>query len=337
MPDRYENCSIKTPAVAGRCISGKGECMMKNYWKNGIMGVVVGDALGCPGQFESREEVAEHPVTGMRGMGTFDLPAGSWTDDSSLTLALLESLKRKGCVDYKDIMENFLKWLEEGEFTPYGYSYDIGQGTMSAICSYRRSHKPHKCGSDDERNNGNGSLMRILPACLYCYEQGLDDREAIGIIHRVGGLTHAHIRANIACGLYYFMAKEILDAKEGTLKELLQAGLDHGFAFYQEFLVDRDNLEYYHRLRDLTSFAGESVDRIRSSGYVVDTLEAAVWCLLQTDTFETALLKAVNLGYDTDTVGAVAGGLAGLYYGYDAIPAAWLAAIKRRDWIEAML
>jgi hypothetical protein len=98
-----------------------------NKWKSGIMGVVIGDALGCPVQFESREEVSKHPVTGMRGFGTFNLPAGSWTDDSSLTLALLESIRRTGTIDYKDIMDNFVKWLDDGAFTPYGYAYDIGR------------------------------------------------------------------------------------------------------------------------------------------------------------------------------------------------------------------
>ena len=138
-----------------------------NIWLNGIMGVVVGDALGCPVQFESREEVARHPVTGMRGYGTFNLPEGSWTDDSSLTIALLESIRRVGKIDLDDIMENFMKWLYDGEFTPYGESYDIGRGTMQAINRYKKNRKAKKCGGDEEWNNGNGSLMRIMPACLY--------------------------------------------------------------------------------------------------------------------------------------------------------------------------
>ena len=309
---------------------------MKNIWKSGIMGVIVGDALGCPVQFEAREEVARHPVTGMRGFGTFNLPAGSWTDDSSLTLALLDSIRRTDTIDYTDIMDNFVKWLDDGEFTPYGYSYDIGRGTMNAIRKYKREHKPHKAGNYDERNNGNGSLMRIMPAVLYCIEHGLSTNKAIDIIHKVGSLTHAHIRANIACGLYYFMANEILSG-EGTLVDRMQTGLDKGFSFYEKYLSDHENLEYYDRLRDLNDFAALTEDKIRGSGYVVDALEAAVWSLVNTDSFESALLKAVNLGEDTDTVGAIAGGLAGLYYGYDAIPADWLAVLQRRDWIEEML
>ena len=322
-----------------------------NIWLNGIMGVVVGDALGCPVQFESRKEVARHPVTGMRGYGTFNLPEGSLTDDSSMTIALLESIRRVGSIDLDDIMGNFMKWLYDGEFTPYGYSFDVGRGTMQAINRYKKNHKAKKCGGDEDWNNGNGSLMRILPACIYCCQKqsvgdiggdskadskgGLSDQDAIGIIHSVGGLTHAHIRSNIACGLYYFMVKQILTG-DGSLKDRLQAGISQGFSFYDSYLSDKENLHYYDRLQDLSSFSTVPADKIKSSGYVVDTLEAAVWSLITTDHFDQVLLKAVNLGEDTDTVAAIAGGLAGLYYGYDAIPADWLSAIKRRDWIEEM-
>ena len=306
-----------------------------NIWKSGIMGVVIGDALGCPVQFESREEVAKHLVTGMRGFGTFNLPAGSWTDDSSLTLALLESIRRTGGIDYKDIMDNFVNWLDDGAFTPYGYAYDIGRGTMSAIHRYKRYHKPLKAGNIDERSNGNGSLMRIMPAVLYCCDHALPADEAIDIIHKVGSLTHAHIRSNIACGLYCFIASAIVN-EEGTLTKRLRTGLEKGFAFYETYLADHENLECYDRLRDPDSFGALPEDTIRSTGYVVDTLEAAVWSLVNADNFADALLKAVNLGYDTDTVGAVCGGLAGLYYGYDAIPEEWLSALQRREWIESL-
>lgn len=159
------------------------------------------------------------------------------------------------------------------------------------------------------------------------------DRDAIAAIHSVGSLTHAHIRSNIACGLYFFMVKRILIG-EGSLQERMQEGLTEGFTFYESYLADKENLHYYDRLRDLDSFKSLPTDKIRSTGYVVDSLEAAVWSLIITDSFGRALLKAVNLGDDTDTVGAIAGGLAGLYYGYDSIPKDWLSAIKRREWIE---
>ena len=329
---------------------------MRNIWLDGIMGVITGDALGCPVRFETREEVARHPVTGMRGKGTFNLPAGSWTDDGSLTVALLESIGRKKEIDLDDIMGNFMKWLYEGEFTPYGQSFDIGRGTMQSIGRYRQKRNPRTCGGDSDRDNGNGSLMRIMPACLYCSilrrraASGADgmkdepdtsgnnsftDVDAVSVIHSVGSLTHAHIRANIACGLYYFMTYEILYG-EGDLRSRMQKGLDRGFAHYETHLADTENVHFYHRLRDLDAFAALPVGKIRSTGYVVDSLEAAVWCLLNTDSLEKALLAAANLGDDTDTVAAIAGGLAGLWYGYDAIPEDWLAVIQRREWIEKL-
>ena len=306
---------------------------MRNIWKEGIFGVVTGDALGCPVQFECREIVASHPVTGMRGHGTFNLPAGSWTDDSSLTLALLDSICTNGKMDLKHIMDNFVEWLDNGVFTPYGYSYDIGGGTLNAITAYKRSGNPFTCGGTDVWNNGNGSLMRIMPACLYCCEKGMDEDEAIRAIHAVGSLTHGHIRANIACGLYYFMIREVLEG-EGGLTERMQKGLDRGFAYYERTLPDLENLKYYDRIRDLGKFAEVPAEEIRSSGYVVDTLEAVVWALITTGSFEEALLKVVNLGDDSDTTGAIAGGIAALFYGFDAIPPAWIGEIQRREWIE---
>lgn len=307
-----------------------------NIWLNGIMGVVVGDALGCPVQFLSRDEIIERgPVAGMEGYGTYNMPEGTWTDDSSLTLALLASLKEKQNVDLADIMDRFVDWLEHDEYTPAGMSFDIGTGTMLSIQRYEKDGDVYTCGGRSERDNGNGSLMRIMPACLYAYENGMTDDEVVNMLNEVSGLTHNHLRAKIACGLYYFCVKEII-AGTGTLKERLQKGLDKGFSYYKEDITNMTQLAYYGRLRDLDAFAAVSIDSIKSTGYVVDTIEAAVWSLIGTKSFKECLLTAVNLGDDTDTVGAVAGGLAGLYYGYDVIPKEWLDAIKRREWIEGL-
>ena len=308
---------------------------MRNIWKDGIFGVVTGDALGCPVQFEDRSEVAKHPVRYMRGNGTFNLPAGTWTDDSSLTLALLDSICETGELNLKHIMGNFVDWLDNGSYTPYGYAFDIGDGTIRAITAYKHKGKPKHCGGTSEWNNGNGSLMRIIPACLYCYQKNLKREEAIREIHSVGSLTHAHIRANIACGLYYFMIQSILDNQD-KLAERMQKGLDHGFAFYEKKLADHENLLYYDRIRNLEQFAQTPAEKIRSSGYVVDTLEAAIWSLITTNSFEDALLKAVNLGNDSDTVGAICGGLAGLFYGFEEIPRQWTQEIKKQEWIEQL-
>lgn len=308
---------------------------MKDMWKSGIMGVIVGDALGCPVQFESREQVAQNPVKGMIGYRTFNLPVGTWTDDSALTLALLDSLIRVKRIDCVDILGRFVRWLDDGEYTPYGFSFDIGRGTRDAINKYKRTRDPHTCGGNAPSNNGNGSIMRIMPAVLYCIQKDYDAGRAITIIHSISGLTHAHDRAKIACGLYYFMASHIVN-DDGDLLTRLQAGLNEGFISYKVWGYNGE-LDYFRRLRNLTDFKTLAAEDIKTSGYVVDTIEAAVWGLITTNTFEDALLKIVNLGGDTDSIAAVAGGLAGLYYGYDAIPAEWLDVIQRREWIEDMI
>ncbi|MBR4719543.1 MAG: ADP-ribosylglycohydrolase family protein [Lachnospiraceae bacterium] len=308
---------------------------MSNIWLDGIMGVVVGDALGCPVQFTDREELKTGPVDDMEGYGTYNMPEGTWTDDSSMTIALLTSIQEKGTIDLEDIMKRFSKWLISGEYTPFGEAFDIGRGTMAAIMRYMVDRDIEICGGKTELDNGNGSLMRILPACLFAYIKKLPANEAVLLIHEVSGLTHNHLRAKIACGLYYFCTCSVLD-NSGSLCDRLQIGMNNGFSFYENDLSNRVELAYYGRLRDLSLFSSTEEDSIKSTGHVVDTLEAAIWSLITTKSFEECELKAVNLGGDTDTIGAVAGGIAGLFYGYEAIPKAWLDVIKRREWLESI-
>ena len=278
--------------------------MDRNYWVDGILGVVTGDALGVPVEFCDRSERDQDPVRDMRGFGTFHLPAGSWSDDSSMTLAALDSLG-SGKLDLDDVMKRFEDWLLHGDYTPWGRTFDVGGSCMKSIENYA------------------GGRM--------------SEAEALEHIHEASALTHAHLRSCIACGLYYFMAREILDAraagrKEG-LKAILQKGLDAGFLFYDQRPEYAKELVHFVRLRDLDDFSATSRNEIRSSGYVVDSIEAAVWCLLTNDSYEECELAAVNLGSDTDTVAAIAGGLAGLYYTARRIPTEWLDVIARKEWI----
>ena len=265
---------------------------------------------------------------------------GIWTDDSSMTLAALDSIREKKTIDPADIMRRFVLWLQKGEYTPFGRSFDIGGGCYQAILNFLRNPELGPAwGGSDEWDNGNGSLMRIMPACLYCYSEEkagrMTEKEAVCQIHLVSGLTHNHLRAKTACGLYFFMTREILDG-EGKLTGRLQQGLDRGFAFYEKDSENAGQLSYFKRLRNLTKLQQTSRENIRSSGYVIDTIEAAVWSLITTSSLKEALLLAVNLGDDTDTVAAIAGGLAGLYYGYEEIPDDWRKVIQRRIWIERM-
>lgn len=310
--------------------------MQQNVWLDGIMGVIIGDALGCPVQFMERDELRKRGlVTGMEGHGTYDMPPGTWTDDSSMTLAAFDSIRELKMIDLDDIMTRFVDWYEDGEYTPFGEAFDIGNTCSNAIWSYENGTDVYTCGGTSEHSNGNGSLMRILPACLYAYEKKLPDEEAVKVIHEVSGLTHNHLRSKIACGLYYYCICAVLNGK-GTLKERLQQGIDRGFAYYGNDISNKAELAWYLRLKDLAAFADLPDSEIRSSGYVVDALEAAIWSLLNTESFEECLLKTVNLGDDSDTIGAISGGVAGLFYGYGKIPEEWLQVIQRREWIEGM-
>ena len=306
---------------------------MKNNWTNGIMSVIVGDALGNPVQFMSRDKVMQRGlVTGMEAGGVFHMPAGCWTDDGSMTLATLDSILQTGKIDPDDIMKKFIEWDRDGKYTPTGKAYDQGITCTEALYSYRKGKKWDRCGKTGENANGNGALMRIMPVCLFAaYQQftdSLSDFKAVMMAQHVTLMTHNHLRACTASGLYYFMCRELLRDNDGcSFRELLQKGLDAGVQFYQEHDLD-DELGHFARIRDLEALAQIPSEQIRSSGYVIHTIEAALWSLVTEENLPDSLLKAVNLGLDTDTTAAIAGGLAGLYYGKAAIPEEWLQTVR---------
>ena len=301
---------------------------LKKKYAASIMGLVIGDALGVPVEFVSRDELKETPVTDMIGYGTHNQPAGTWSDDSSMAVATMEWLGEIETQqpDYKRLMDKFSNWILYGDYTPYQENFDCGISTCKAIMNYGRGTEPLLCGEKGEFNNGNGSLMRILPAALY-YSAALADDEMSGaeIIYNLSALTHAHMRSKLGCLIY---SKVIADMVYGT-------GDKFNYTAFKKFNNENvlEEMQHYSRLWDLQKFKMLEENEIKSSGYVVDTLEAALWCFLNTTSYKECVLKAVNLGDDTDTVGAVAGGLAGLYYGMDALPKDWLAVIPKKEWI----
>lgn len=310
-----------------------------NRYLDGIMGLVVGDSLGVPVEFRSRKELHDNPVTDMREYGTHMQPKGTWSDDSSMALANLASL-HKG-YDLNDIAEQFSKWNKEEAYNPLGEVFDIGMTCSEAISNYDKTKNPKTCGLTEENSNGNGSLMRILPMCIYMAEKGkrvcTSEDESIQVIHDVSAITHAHLRSKMACGLYYYCVKAIINHRNDySLIECLKKGFDEGFSYYRHDFENFSEMNHYKRLMDLDELKNTVEDDIASSGYVVASLEASIWCLINTDTYKECVIKAVNLGDDTDTVAAIAGGLAGLFYGYDSIPEEWKNDIIQRKWIEEL-
>lgn len=301
----------------------------------GILGFVVGDALGVPVEFESRDALQRSPVVGMRGYGSYNQPIGTWSDDSSMTLCTVQSLTHG--LDYDDMMERFLRWADEAYMTPWGEVFDMGKVTREALMRYAGGTAPLDCGAVSECENGNGSLMRILPLALYLYRlhapAPMNWDEVLPVIHNVSKLTHAHPISLIACGIYCCIAYQLLSGS--TLAEGIPEGITcmkTCYSRYHEFAVW---LEQFSRV-DADVLSSLTEDAIKSDGYVLHTLEAALWCLLHTNSYRDCMLTAVNLGSDTDTVAAIAGGLAGISYGEDAIPLEWLDVIVKLEDIRAL-
>jgi ADP-ribosylglycohydrolase len=306
----------------------KQENIIKNKMLGGLWGAVVGDALGVPVEFKSRDEVRRDPVTGMRGFGTFNLPAGSWSDDSSLLLCTVESLVNG--FDLKDIADRFIRWKYEGLWTPHGTAFDIGNATAHAINRLRHGVDPEESGGNGENDNGNGSLMHILPVAVAFHDMEME--EFLGLVHAVSSITHRHPRSLVACGIYCVMARYLMEGEEpaDACKRTIEAipGLYNSPPFNSELPAFRRILG--GNIQSLPE------DAVRSSGYVLHTLEASLWCLLTTGSYGEAVLKAVNLGEDTDTTGCVTGGLAGLHYGLKGIPEEWINAIARKNDIKSL-
>ncbi len=330
-------------------MSGANVILKEKSVLSGIMGHCVADAIGVPVEFQSRNNLKRHPVDSMRAFGTHGQPVGTWSDDTSMTLCLLDGIvhslmnQRSKNLDYNKIMKNFADWLESGEFTPHGEVFDIGRATRNAIYRFQKGSSPLVCGGTNVSDNGNGSLMRILPVSYYLHsiygENITSYNEAMEIIHSLSSLTHAHKRSLIACGIYVTIACKLLSGldKHSAIINGITEASDYYFRIEKEHNLDLSGeLVHFKRVFQPDELFQARVDSIKSSGYVIDTLEAAIWCFYNSREYKDCVLTAVNLGEDTDTVAAVAGGLAGLYYGYDSIPEEWVQAIVKREVIEEL-
>ncbi|MGV2886089.1 ADP-ribosylglycohydrolase family protein [Paenibacillus taichungensis] len=287
-----------------------------------VMGSCVGDALGVPVEFKSRIGLSANPIVGMTGFGTWNQPAGTWSDDSSMSLCTLEALLEG--YSLASIAGRFLMWYKEGYWTPYGEVFDIGNTTKMALDNLSSVSSPDQAGLYDEYSNGNGSLMRILPIAFITYRMSFEKRAQI--VSEVSSLTHAHKRSIIACIILVEFASNLLrgydrfesyKAMQDTVKEHLGS-----------------EMEITHFPLLYTDISERPADSIRSGGYVVDTIEAAIWCVLKYHSYRDVVLTAVNLGGDTDTTGCVAGGLSGLVFGYENIPPEWVYVLPKRENIE---
>jgi len=300
--------------------------------KGAIYGLVTGDALGVPVEFVLRQELKEQPVTGTIGYGTHNQPPGTWSDDSSLALCLADELVKGYNVD--NIAASFVKWYDEKLWTPHGEVFDIGVTTRTAILKLKNGIPSAQAGGRDERSNGNGSLMRILPLLFYV-RNIQNPAERFKVVREVSAITHAHIRSALAC-YYYLEFASFLCNKQGTVLSAYEKTNASFRTLVHQLIIEPVEVDAFNRLLE-GNLPTLSEDKINSGGYVIHTLEAALWCIFNTGSYKEAVLKAVNLGGDTDTTACVTGGLAGIIYGAHSIPEEWLQQLAKKDDIESLI
>lgn len=289
--------------------------MEKEKIKAAFLGHAIGDALGVPVEFYNRSDLKLNPVTGFRAFGSWNQPAGTFSDDSSMMFCTAEAL----CdgLNYNAMAQNFVKWYKHGYWGAHDKLFDIGGTTRKALNAFIIDpDKAELCGEMMESSNGNGSLMRILPLIFYLHKEE-DIQRRYTVVKNVSSITHMHLRSVLGCFIFVEYGILLLQGHDKfKAYTLLQAKI---LDFIKTTNFNETEVALFDRILK-GNIAEEDESRIFGSGYVLHTLEASLWCLLTTDTYLAAALKAVNLGADSDTTGAVTGGLAGLYYGLEAIP-----------------
>jgi ADP-ribosylglycohydrolase len=245
-------------------------------------------------------------------------------------LCSVESLLRRN-FDTEDMGRRFVQWYEEEIWTPLGKVFDVGVATSQALTRISQGTRAESAGGDGQCSNGNGSLMRIIPISLRFASESA--KEALDRVHRASAITHRHPRSQLACGFFTLLIRELLSGR-APAKAYSEAILQ----FRESYESDTWWSAEFEFLQLL--LAGDLETRpeteISSGGYVIHTLTASIWCVLTTSTFEECVLKAVNLGGDTDTTGCVARGLAGVLYGVSSVPAKWIASLARQSEIEPL-
>ena len=296
--------------------------------KGGIYGALIGDALGCPVEFVSREELKKNPVTDMRGFGTHFQEPGTYTDDGSLTLASIDSLVNHE-FNTQDMGERFLSWMETGRYSARGSVFDIGMATSSALHRIARGVPAESAGGTYLSDNGNGAIMRIIGPCIRFADRPTG--ELLDNVQRAGRITHGHAISHMAVSFYALMVRELLNGE--TARDAFSLAHDEFNEHFSDPMWD----EWMPEFDKLTGLADRPESEISSGGYVLDSLFASAWCLMNTSDYRSAVTASVNLGGDCDSTGCICGALAGILYSFDSIPQDWLALLPKRSEIDVLV
>ena len=280
-----------------------------------LLGLAVGDAVGTTVEFKSRGSFK--PVTDMVGGGAFRLKPGQWTDDTSMALCLASSLVERREFDLEDQIRRYCNWFERGYLSSTGKCFDIGNATRQALIRYHKTGNP-LAGSADPQSAGNGSLMRLAPVPMFFFG---DHDKVVHFSGESSRTTHGATECIDACRLFGNMLARALD---GASKQ--------DILFARSVEVSSSAIQAIAR----GDYCEKQADAIQGEGYVVKSLEAALWCFFKTDSYGRAILAATNLGDDADTTAAICGQIAGAYYGESGIPARWLERLTMRNEISSL-
>lgn len=296
---------------------------MQQQVTGAFLGIAIGDALGVPVEFKTRSYLKENPIQDLIGYGCWNQPPGTFSDDTSLTLCTAESLTRGYNITH--MAGIFIQWYQQGYWGAHDQLFDIGHTTRRALQRIATGTSPLTAGGFEEFENGNGSLMRMMPVAIFLAKEN-DIHIRYQIVKEISGITHMHFRSVMSCFIYVEFLRNLLSVKDlQEAYQYMQAGVND-FILAKQF--NPTEVKIFNNILQ-ANISNVAENDIQSSGYVVHTLESALWCLLNTDSYEDCVLKAVNLGGDTDTTGAVAGAAAGLHYGQDSIPVHWIQQVAK--------
>ena len=297
--------------------------MSSETLRDAVYGHLVGDAIGVPYEFSAPDPAR---IVEVRGHGAHDQPPGTWSDDGALMLALLDSLLRAG-FDPQDQGRRALAWWDEGAYTPDGDGgFDIGNATGAALARLRAGTPAIDAGGAGERDQGIGSLMRILPIALVDVPEG--DAELVERAHLASRVTHGHVNCQVACALYVVLAHTLIEHPGGDPEVALALATDRLLGVYGS------EPAFASALRALV--AHRPAVKRPGGGWVLDSFWSAWEAYASAQSYPETIQTCIRYGHDTDTTAAIAGGLAGMRWGVEGIPAEWLAALRGRDLVDAL-
>lgn len=286
--------------------------------KGTIYGGAIGDALGVPVECRTRTDVRNTSFIKIENQLSF------FSDDTSLTLASMDALVES---DFKreSFMKNFINWLYYGNYTTLGYAYGYGKGTKNAIDKFIKTNNVSNCGNDSFENNGNGALMRISPVCLALLSEEYNWNTIVTKLKNITALTHSHQISLLGNLIYFVFFKTLIETKDKYMAYDNMRNFDYSKWF------DNVTINFYDKL--LNGNCNTEPEDKRNF-YVIDTLISVIYCIMNNNNFEDSIKCAIKLGYDTDTVAAITGNLAGALYGYNSIPKKWLKRLEGKNLLD---